>query len=390
MSIVVRCATKAHRVRLDGSRFWASARCPRCNTVVDPTRLRRVGAWLRDRYRTSAPTRVGRLVWAGAWAYLLFALAVWAMVWWVGDRWWLATVFLFGPRWLVLVPLAFFVPLAALRRTQVLPVLMTAIILLGPVMGFRVGWTSWFGRSDRPGDLRIVTFNAAGWRTVEPGHLDALLSLRPDVIALQECWPEIPEPLRATNWFQHDSGGTLCLLSRFPIEEVAQQERESVESAGGSGWVIRYVIRTPATRLTLTNLHLDTPRAGFEQVRAGRLTEGMRDLDSKSVLREIESRRARRWVDEGGGAFIVAGDFNLPVESVIYQRYWGGLTNAFSRAGFGFGATRLNGWIRVRIDHVLVAKGWKVLRSFVGPDLGSDHRPLITDVRWIPSDRDEG
>ena len=55
------------------------------------------------------------------------------------------------------------------------------------------------------------------------------------------------------------------------------------------------------------------------------------------------------------GPFLVVGDFNAPVESVIYRRYWGDLRNAFSYAGFGFGSTRLNGWIRVRIDHILAS-----------------------------------
>jgi vancomycin resistance protein VanJ len=42
--------------------------------------------------------------------------------------------------------------------------------------------------------------------------------------------------------------------------------------------------------------------------------------------------------------------------------------------------TRHNGWIRVRIDHVLASRGWHVRRAVVGPELGSDHRPLIVDL----------
>ena len=49
-------------------------------------------------------------------------------------------------------------------------------------------------------------------------------------------------------------------------------------------------------------------------------------------------------------------------------------------AGTGFGATRLNGWIRLRIDHVLYGTGLRAVRAVVGSDAGSDHLPLIVDL----------
>ena len=42
---------------------------------------------------------------------------------------------------------------------------------------------------------------------------------------------------------------------------------------------------------------------------------------------------------------ILAGDFNLPVDSAIYREYWSGYRDAFSDAGWGFGYTE---WPRVR------------------------------------------
>jgi vancomycin resistance protein VanJ len=133
--------------------------------------------------------------------------------------------------------------------------------------------------------------------------------------------------------------------------------------------------------VTVTNVHLDTPRSGFEYIRRGRIAAGARELDSNVDRRDLEAGRARRWVDEEDGSHLVLGDFNTPVESVIYQRNWRGLENAFSRAGFGFGSTRFNGWIRIRIDHILMNEDWRTVRAFVGPDLGSDHRPMIADLR---------
>jgi endonuclease/exonuclease/phosphatase (EEP) superfamily protein YafD len=49
-------------------------------------------------------------------------------------------------------------------------------------------------------------------------------------------------------------------------------------------------------------------------------------------------------------------------------------------AGFGLGGTRLNGWFRVRIDHVVVDDSWEVLDARLGEDVGSDHLPLVATI----------
>jgi endonuclease/exonuclease/phosphatase (EEP) superfamily protein YafD len=49
--------------------------------------------------------------------------------------------------------------------------------------------------------------------------------------------------------------------------------------------------------------------------------------------------------------------------------------------GRGLGGTRLNGWIRVRIDHIVANREWRVVDSRLGEDVGSDHRPMIATVR---------
>ena len=37
----------------------------------------------------------------------------------------------------------------------------------------------------------------------------------------------------------------------------------------------------------------------------------------------------------------------------------------------------------VRIDHVLTGDGWRCRRCWVGPDVGSDHLPLLADLSLI-------
>ena len=143
--------------------------------------------------------------------------------------------------------------------------------------------------------------------------------------------------------------------------------------------MIRYSLRTPYGPVDVTNLHLETPRKGLEAL-ANRDGIGMR---ANTELRGIEARLARRWVDAGAAPRLVVGDFNTPVESRIFQESWGDLADAFSHAGFGLGATRHNGWIRVRIDHVLAGPEWRVDRATVWRDVGSDHRPLVVDLTLV-------
>ena len=151
--------------------------------------------------------------------------------------------------------------------------------------------------------------------------------------------------------------------------------------AGGSGDVVSYRLNMEGRAVYFTNLHLETPRAGLERIRAGDIVSGAAKLGEKSTLRQIELRRARRWVDQFEGPHIVTGDFNTPPESPIYRAAWSDWHNAFSRAGQGLGGPRVNGWIRARIDHILVNGEWRVIRAQTGEDVGSDHLPVLAEVR---------
>jgi endonuclease/exonuclease/phosphatase (EEP) superfamily protein YafD len=84
-----------------------------------------------------------------------------------------------------------------------------------------------------------------------------------------------------------------------------------------------------------------------------------------------------------GAALLIAGDFNLPPESAIFRASWGGYTDAFPAAGCGYGYTKFTRWWGARIDHVLAGAGWQVRDCTVGPDVGSDHRPVLATLEWV-------
>jgi endonuclease/exonuclease/phosphatase (EEP) superfamily protein YafD len=257
--------------------------------------------------------------------------------------------------------------------------LVAGLLVVGPVMGLELGWRTWLAPGSDEPVLRVASFNAAG--NVLPGRIRSLpLEWETDVLAIQECGATLHDALQTTVGWHVDLRPGLCLVSRYPILTVEQMDREDFQAAQGSGLVATYTIDLGRDTIRVTNLHLETPRAGLERLREGDFAGGVPELLGRQTLREIEHRHARRWTDQYPSPHLVMGDFNAPVESRIYRDSWHGWTNAFGAVGWGFGATRMNGWIRARIDHVLADRGWRVRRAWVGPDVGSDHRPMIAEV----------
>ncbi len=390
--VIVRCGGGTHWVRIDPARFWRSARCTACRATVDPSRASRVLRWLLLRM-TARGTDVRRItpalaVLPLAWGALTAAALATAVLWSLGDRWWPVTALLYGPRWLVLPPLLLLAVLVlglAVRRgspaRRALAPLAAAIVLaLGPFLGFRFGWRSLLPEGSPDTALRVVSYNVEGGEMVA-ARLDQLIrDTRANILAFQECGPVLADSLAGRSGWRHHVArrGNPCLLTRFPIEAADTIPTWEAGGFGGSGNAVRYRLRTPAGPVTLVNLHLETPRRGLELLRYGGSAGRM---EGNTTVREIGSERVRAWIRDIEGPFVVVGDFNMPVESRIYARYWGDLSNAFGGAGRGFGWTRILKRFRVRIDHVLTGGGASARRARLGPDLGSDHLPLVTTIR---------
>lgn len=351
---------------------------------MDPWRWRRLvagGLTLLRPGSTRLEARVGHS--STLLAVLAVVLAA-ALLWAFGDVWWPATILLFGPRWVLLVPLLIAGIWAALRDPPVLLVVGVGLLVgLGPLLGMRSGWRR--ALPERAGEsFRVVTFNAASGDAVEP--LGSLLDeWNADVVVVQECGGRLRAQIRELERLGFPlhvhTQATLCVTSRHPILSVRAMDRDAFAAAGGSGLVQTYMIDWAGRQIAVTNVHLETQRAGLELFRAGRVLDAIPRLREKSALRSVELRATRRWVDSLDVPRIVAGDFNTPPESRIYRAEWADWTNAFDARGAGLGGTRLNGWILARIDHVLVDDLWRVARVRLGRDVGSDHLPVIATLR---------
>ena len=318
---------------------------------------------------------LGRWTLAGCWAYTVALIGLIGLIAAVGDLWWPTTFIVYGPRWAWSLPMALLVPAAALARKwpTAWPLAIAGAMIVGPISGFRLPW-----RTIRPGGpgaiagVRVLTCNVEGGKAV--GLAELVASEVPDIVVLQECPREgdwLADHLLGLGWHVHRSNG-LGLASRFPIVDLRVIPLGDDPDDGGT--IAHYQLAGPAGPLNVFAVHLETPRDGIEAViRAG--WRGVPGLIANIEQRARESEAARRLIAAATGPVIVAGDFNLPVESRIYRRSWSSLVNAFSEAGLGVGHSRSTRWFGVRIDHILAGPGWRARRSWVGPDVGSDHRP---------------
>src|SRR5262249_10698894 len=159
------------------------------------------------------------------------ALAMWTL----GDRWWLATVLLFIGRWIFLAPLAVLLPAAILVGRRLLWVLVPAgLVVAGPVMGAQIGWRTWLPTpKGRP--FRVVSFNADGGERLAFDLPIVLAAWEPDVVAFQECGPELELAVRAVPDWYHHAANTLCFLSRYPIRDSSVMDRSALEAVNTSG-----------------------------------------------------------------------------------------------------------------------------------------------------------
>lgn len=319
----------------------------------------------------------GRTVLLACWLYAAGTLGLLLALRGLGDRHWAGTLLLYAPRWPYALPLVGLVPAAALkRRAALIPLALSALVLVGPVMGFRVPWGRLLGATPRGPRLRIMTCNAQSGHA-DPERLgDAVTATDPDVLLGQEWSGGPPLPSWWTRGRHERLDGGLFISSRYPIRSA------EVLVPRGADWrklAVVYELETPEGPLFVVNIHLDTPREGIEAfLHAG--FGGLEAIRINTDTRLAQSEAVALRIADLGGPLVIAGDFNMPTDSAIFRRAWSAYPDAFDAAGWGFGRSKFTGWHGIRIDHVLSGPGLAARRCWVGPDVGSDHRPVIADL----------
>jgi endonuclease/exonuclease/phosphatase (EEP) superfamily protein YafD len=321
-----------------------------------------------------------RLVaWLGwlSYAYGLSIVGLCLVMYLAGDRWWPATLIMFGPRWLWGLPLVVLTPAAAVSRRPWLLALLTStgVVFLILIMNLCLPWQSWLGHSCIGPTIRVLTCNVHHG-DLNAGALKTLLEVtQPDIVALQGWSSRHGAVFDSGEWHvQRDRH--LCLASHFVIERTRVLDDAEFRVAE-SGLAI-YELATPVGLIQVVNLHLESPRDGLEQVIQSR---GLRTdrLEDNCEFRRRQSARASQRLEGTQEPLLIMGDFNTPPESTIYREYWSPYENAFASAGWGFGRTHFTRHTAVRIDHLLAGPGWRCRKAWVGPPVGSPHRPVLAD-----------
>lgn len=315
--------------------------------------------------------------------YVLLIVTVLVVMRLAGEQWWLATLLLFSPRWFWATPLLLLLPMTLIfRRRLAIPVVLVGLTVLFTIMGFRIPWRRALPSGTAHETVRLFTYNLHG-RQSNPERLDAMVNqAQPDIILLQDYTSSrTPSLVKHESWHTDRVGG-MFIASRYPLHRIEDLlPRDSVALAYQShGWPLGdaycYAIDLPGGTVHLINLHLASPHQQLEALQYRKSAAGP-ELEADSARRTFESLTVVAQARQIGGPFIIAGDFNTPDDSPLFQMAWHEYDDAFNTAGFGFGTTYANHHTWLRIDHVLYDPSWRCSACWVGPPLGSGHRPVI-------------
>jgi len=329
-------------------------------------------------------------------AYLYFSILILFSLspFWPKQFWWLATLFQIAPLWVLYIPLGIlFVFSIGCKKKQILRlcVLFFLVISVG-IMGFELNNVLDNGRAQKPKSksLRVMTANLGGGSDTSK-LFRFIKETNPDVLFLQETSDaleiEINREKAFQGWHKSFNRGLskFGLISKYKIRRVDSKRKKT--PGENDAVIIKYDLELFDGLIPMFNLHLYTIGEGLEAL-IGRQGNAFGVMKHTAMMQEVGSSFFSDSTSSSKN-ILVAGDFNMRDLNPVYRKDWSKFSNAFSKAGFGFGYTKYTSWHGARIDHVLYDGGWKATSAFVGPDLGGDHRPLVVDLEFIGEIDDE-
>jgi endonuclease/exonuclease/phosphatase (EEP) superfamily protein YafD len=316
------------------------------------------------------PGWFGRIISFLALLYLLAEIAIYVFIRTQGDHYWPATIALFAPRWLILAPLILLFPFAVFWRRRALWTLLACLLFaVFPVMGLSIPWRTALADSAHGQTLRVLTCNTHA-DSIDDVKLSQLIAdTHPDVVCLQECKHLIARSAFSDDQWHVTGRGEFLLATRFNIQSAA-----SIPRSNG----IRCIVESPSGPITVFCVHLDSPHTALRNALSG-TPDGIAELEANMTLRQIQANALAEQASETTGPIVIAGDCNLTTDSPIYRDNLAKFQDAFEFAGFGFGWTYHTLWTITRIDHIMTNSALVCGNCWVGPDVGSPHKPVIAE-----------
>lgn len=337
-------------------------------------------------------TLIGRMVLIVSLANFAGVLTLLVLLCLISEEWWLGLALSYLPRVGYLIPAGLLLVASLLVRPRVVWLnLLSALLVLGPIMGLRLPWAASAGDSQE--SLTVISYNVQSGGSSIESILAELTAPNPDVIVLQEATSHVQLIKSHFADWHSVHAGEYFVASRWPVTMKDACRTE----AFGRATAILCAVDAPGGEFLVCNLHHTTARYGLAQLRldsplSGR---GVEALEVRQDLRASETFETRSFVADVGleTPLLVMGDFNMPSTSSLFQAYWGGMTSAFDAAGLGYGYTSPcntgslwpNNTPWLRIDHILLSRHWGVERAWIGRTNGSDHRPIIARIHRRPA-----
>ncbi|MFT4824513.1 MAG: vancomycin resistance protein VanJ [Congregibacter sp.] len=285
------------------------------------------------------------------------------------------TVAEFSPRWAILTPLPVLL-LITRSWVQCSLLLLVTITNLSLILGLNLALPPATGVGSP--EIKVGTYNVGGGLIHPNAVLEYYRVKELDALLLQETQSFRMEAFLPAE-FNYECQSRLCILSHH---EVASLEALSRRVLGGWGnYIARFDLRARGQTIAIYNLHLNTARHELELI--GPSFDFWGKASSRYSNRRLESQIASAMVAQHPTPqrhTLIAGDFNLTVQGLIYRKYWSSWVNVFGEVGNGFGYTKRTRIIGARIDHVLHSNNMVAVHVDVGSSLGGDHRPLTATM----------
>lgn len=160
------------------------------------------------------------------------------------------------------------------------------------------------------------------------------------------------------------------IYSRYRLEDI---RRLIVNDSLVSNSLISATATVDGRKLGLLFAHCCSNRNGFDKAYA------LRDAEAAALVNELKGTFADT------PYIILAGDLNdvngSPLLNALKQA---GLKDAWWEAGHGFGFTYVNGWLRFRLDHIMLSETIAVENIEIDSKAPwSDHRPMVADIALL-------
>ncbi len=198
--------------------------------------------------------------------------------------------------------------------------------------------------------------------------LDYIRLVKPDLVAIVEvnaAWSKQLESLRPVYpfivGFRGCRGWGLMLLSRLPLEKTV-------------------IVKPRARRI---------PYVRAEVLVDGRPIAVIVTHPYAPVTKRYAAHRNRQFEQlaavalEQTAPVILLGDLNVSPWSPNFKQLLKSSRLVDSRSGFGVQPTwpTSNRWLQIPIDHCLVSSSVTVRDHRIGPDVGSDHLPVMVNIQ---------